>query len=136
MGYLLLIVACSNNDDSISSFELNSPKDNFVARIYVDMWGGSAGGVDYIVNVQKKLQKSNSSKHVLFKASKEGSICMDWIDEDHLKVSTDINEHISIQKRVIEIDNKDIKIVYTSKKDSQNCISPQINQTKFDKTID
>ena len=129
---LSFVFGCSNNSDYNPSIELKSPNDDFVSRIYIDMWGGSAGGVEYIVNVQKKLEQANSDKNIVFKTSKEGKICIDWLDEKNLKISTNLNSHISVKKKILYLDDKKIYIKYSDIANLKNCINLQNNQTKFD----
>jgi len=89
-----IILGCSPNKLSEASISLNNSNNTFVARIYIDMWGGGAGGVDYIVNIQSILEKSVLNKNIVFKTAKEGKICIDWIDDKTLKISTNIDTYL------------------------------------------
>ena len=123
-----IILGCSPNKLSEASISLNNSNNTFVARIYIDMWGGGAGGVDYIVNIQSILEKSVLNKNIVFKTAKEGKICIDWIDDKTLKISTNIDTYL--KKKNI---NLDVNILYTSlDKKSKVCLSPSLTQTKFD----
>jgi len=130
---VLLIAGCS--DTNILNIEPNitvkSPKNLFVARAYVNLWGGAAGGVDYIINIQPNSEKSLFSKNIIFKTSKEGKICIDWIDEKNIKISTAINKNISIKEKTIVIGNKKINVLFSSKIHSDNCMRIQGLESKI-----
>jgi len=123
-----IILGCSPNKLSEASISLNNSNNTFVARIYIDMWGGGAGGVDYIVNIQSISEKSVLNKNIVFKTAKEGKICIDWIDDKTLKISTNIDTYL--KKKNIKLD---VNILYTSlDKKSKVCLSPSLTKTKFD----
>jgi len=49
----MFFVACTERDvlNIEPNIMLTSPNNSFVARAYIDMWGGSAGGVDYVITI-------------------------------------------------------------------------------------
>jgi len=123
-----IILGCSSYKSSDASLSLNNSNNTLIARIYIDMWGGGAGGVDYIVNIQTISEKPVLNKNIVFQAQKEGKICIDWINNKTLKISTNINRYL--KKKNI---NLDVKVVYSSLDEpSKVCLSPSFTQTKFD----
>ncbi|HIP52124.1 MAG TPA: hypothetical protein EYG94_08565 [Campylobacterales bacterium] len=123
----MFFVACTERDvlNIEPNIMLTSPNNSFVARAYIDMWGGSAGGVDYVITIQSESEQADISKNIIFKTSKEGEICMDWIDEENIKISTLISKKITIKEKSIRLNNKNIQIGYSSKMNSSTCMGVQ-----------
>ena len=111
------ITACSSilDDDIDKKLEAVNFNKTYIARFYINMWGGAAGGIDYFVNIQKVDEKPNTSKNVVFKSSDNMiTICLKWTNNNKLNIITDAHRYKFSQL------NRDIKveILYsTSKKD-------------------
>ena len=123
-----IVSGCSSHKLPKSTLSLHNSNNTFVARIYIDMWGGAAGGVDYIVNIQNISEKPVLNKNIVFKTAKEGKICIDWTNNKTLKIATNIETYQKKQKV-----NLDVNILYTSLDETlKACFSPSLTQTKFD----
>ena len=124
--FMFFIVGCSDTRIIMEpNIVIKNSSNTFVSRAYIDMWGGAAGGINYIVNIQPESEEFLLSKNVIFKTSKEGKICVDWIDETTIKISTSINKGISIKKETIILNNTKINILFTSEINSDNCMKVQ-----------
>jgi len=81
---------------------ITSPTDLYSATTYYEPYGGAAGGINVWVELTK--HNDNDEKKIIYYSKENGTVLIEWVDEDRLYIRNESRNQPDIFNDSIELD--------------------------------